>query len=427
MSSININVLGLGKLGYPMACFLSQNKSFNIKAWDINENLIKKLKMRNFDYLPFEKNLKNYKNKKNITIENNITNSLQETKISFITVPTPSTKKNNFSNKFLIQAISKIAEHIVHNNIKNYIININSTVSPGSFDREIIPFLSKKFNLKLNEHYHLVYNPHFVALGDVISTLENPDFILIGVSSEYAEKFIKNLYNKLYKKKILFKSMTLNEAELTKLLVNCYVTTKISFTNFVDKISSKDNKVSAEVVLDAVGSDKRIGNNYFKRGGPFSGPCFPRDNLALEYYCNSKKISSLIPQTTEKINKLTINLLKKQILKFKKMNLKTIGFFGVGYKPNTASNEDSIALKLIDESKKQKMKVFFYDKYTNDTIEGCTKMNSLYKIINRSEVIFISYKDKDFKVVEKYSNKKKNKIIWDIYNYIKPGNYLIQN
>ncbi len=420
-----INVLGLGKLGYPMACFLSKNKNFNIKAWDINEDLIRKLNDKKFNYLPYEKNLKKYKNKRNIKIEINIADSLKNTVISFITVPTPSTSRNNFSNKYLIQAISNIAKYIKSNNIKNYIININSTVSPGSFDNEIIPFLSKKFNLKLNDDYHLVYNPHFVALGDVVSALENPDFILIGFSSTYAEKFIKNIYKKLYKRKNLFKSMTLKEAELTKLLVNCYVTTKISFTNFVNDIALKNRKISADVVLDAVGTDKRIGNNYFKSGGPFSGPCFPRDNLALKYFCKTKKISSLIPAATDKINIQTINKLKRKIVSFKKQNKTSIGFLGIGYKPNTACSEDSVALKLIDEAKKNKMKIFYYDKYTEDKLSGCNKLSSISGVFNKSSIIFVSYKDKEFKLLERLSNKKK--IVWDIYNFIKSGKYLLNN
>lgn len=424
MKILNINVLGLGKLGYPMACFLSQNNSFIIKAWDINKKLCKNINNSNFNYLPFEKNLKKYKNKKNIVVKNNIIDSLQETKISFITVPTPSTAKKNFSNKYLIQAISQIARYIKHNNVKDYIININSTVSPGSFEKEIIPFLSKNYKLKLNVDYHLVYNPHFVALGDVVSTLEKPDFILLGASSYFAEKFTKNLYYKLYKKKVIIKSMSLEEAELTKLLVNCYVTTKISFTNFVNEIASKNEKVSPDKVLNAVGTDKRIGNNYFKRGGPFSGPCFPRDNLALKYFCNTKKIPSLIPEITDRINRQTINKLKKQILKFKQKKVKTIGFLGIGYKPNTACNEDSLALKLIDEALKHKMKVFYYDKYTEDKISRCYKLRTINAVINKSSVVFISYKDKEFKLAEKLANK--NRIIWDIYNFIKPGNYSIQ-
>ena len=140
MKTLNINVIGLGKLGYPMACFLSQNYSFNIKAWDINEKLCKDINNSNFNYLPFEKNLKKYKNKKNIVIKNNIIDSLQETKISFITVPTPSTSRKNFSNKYLIQAISQIARYIKNNSVKDYIININSTVSQEVLKKKLFLF-----------------------------------------------------------------------------------------------------------------------------------------------------------------------------------------------------------------------------------------------------------------------------------------------
>ena len=61
------------------------------------------------------------------------------------------------------------------------------------------------------------------------------------------------------------------EAELTKLLVNTYLTTKISYSNFVKEICKGFDDVS-DLRLEFVGLDKRIGTKFMLPGGPYSGP-----------------------------------------------------------------------------------------------------------------------------------------------------------
>jgi UDPglucose 6-dehydrogenase len=160
------------------------------------------------------------------------------TDITFITVPTPSLKNGKFSNKYILSVLDRIAEFIKKKPYnKPHIININSTISPGSFKNELIPFMKKK-SLVYDFHYTFLYNPYLVALGNVFTNLEKPDVILIGHSSYYSFNKIKNFYKKIYiASKLRF--MSLEEAELAKLLVNCYITQKISFTNFVKDICDK--------------------------------------------------------------------------------------------------------------------------------------------------------------------------------------------
>ena len=112
--------------------------------------------------------------------------------------------------------------------------------------------------------------------------------------------------------------MTLQEAELVKLLVNCYITSKISFTNFVKNISDKIGIKSANIILNAVGSDKRIGTRYFYQGAPYSGPCFPRDNKAFENYCKTLKLDPIFSSATNKINLNTYCNMFKILNFFKK-------------------------------------------------------------------------------------------------------------
>ncbi len=413
---MKISVIGLGKLGFPMASFLSSK--FEINGYDKNlqtRNLIKKKPNL---HLPYEANIKKY-TKKKIKIFENIAETLKGSDICFITVPTPSLKNGKFSNNFLINVLKEISKFIINNKKKKpYIININSTVSPGSFDKELIPFM-KKNGLIINKDYDFIYNPYFVALGDVIKNLEKPDFILLGFSSIYSLKKMQYIYNKLYKNPN-FKPMNLGEGELVKLLVNCYVASKISFTNFVKNITENSNSLSLTTVLDAVGTDKRIGNKFLRPGGPFLGPCLPRDIVALTKFCDEIKINKIYPNSAKKLNKISIDSLLKLTNFLKKKKIKSIGFTGIAYKPNTDFYQESIALKLMERSNKIGLKTYFFDKYIRNIKTKFSQVNSLKSLVKKCDVIFISYED--IFVFKKQKIFNQGVYVWDIFNFLSSKN-----
>ena len=410
---MKLNIIGLGKLGFPMALFL--RSKFELNAFDTNREVRDIIKNNAKLYLPNETNIKKYLKKK-INVSNSIEESLIGTSISFIIVPTPSKKNGKFSNEYLLDVLDKICIFLKkYKQKKPYIININSTVSPGSFKNELIPFM-KKNGLQINKDYDFIYNPYFVALGDVIKNLEFPDFILLGHASFSSLGVIQNLYKKIYKNP-RFKSMSLEESELVKLLVNCYVASKISFTNFVKDISEKINKTSVNKILDAIGSDNRIGNKFLRPGGPFLGPCLPRDITALTKFCNEIKINTYYPNATKRINKNTSTKLLRLIKILKNKKIKSIGFTGLGYKPNTDFFEESIAYKLMIKAKKIGIKVYFFDRYIKNSNMNFTRVYNLKDLNKNSEIIFISYEDKYISKNENIFNNKV--IIWDIFNFIK--------
>ena len=93
-------------------------------------------------------------------------------------MPTPSNKNGDFSNKYILQYIKKLAPILKSKN-KYHLVNITSTVMPGSCDNIFKKYLLTK-NLKEDLNFGITYNPHFIALGNVINNLENPDFVLMG-------------------------------------------------------------------------------------------------------------------------------------------------------------------------------------------------------------------------------------------------------
>ena len=129
--------------------------------------------------------------------------------------------------------------------------------------------------------------------------------------------------------------------KLVKLLVNCYVASKISFTNFVKNITENSNSLSLTTVLDAVGTDKRIGNKFLRPGGPFLGPCLPRDIVALTKFCDEIKINKIYPNSAKKLNKISIDSLLKLTNFLKNKKIKSIGFTGI------VTNQTLIFIKKV--------------------------------------------------------------------------------
>ncbi len=415
---MKICVIGLGKLGYPMAEFLSSS-GHSINCYDNNEKTVLKL-MDGENYLQFEKGLENFRSNGNKLIFNlNVNDALKDSEICFITVPTPSNSSGSFSNKFIFEVLEDVAVHLKtrENSKEPYIININSTIMPGSTKDELIPYLEKK-GFKNNVDFSFLYNPYFVALGDVIKGLENPDLILVGSENKYATKKIMGIYNKIYKKNLI-SELTFLEAELTKLLVNCYLTLKISFSNMVKIITQDNNReVNINKILNTIGSDSRIGKKFIQAGGPFSGPCLPRDTKALNFFSNKNSYVNSITNASIKTNKDTIKLIKSELSEFKSLNFDSIIFAGVGYKSNTPSLEETFVLDLISYSNSIGFKVFYYDDYIKENIKNAIRIKK--KEINKySNLLFLPYIDEKFNIITNFKG-----YIYDIWFQLNEKNVI---
>lgn len=421
---MKINLIGLGKLGYPMSLFLSSS-GYKIQCFDINSSIYEKIKGDN--YLNHEENISDFTEyNNNLFYYDSIQSSFAETDISFITVPTPSKIDGSFSLDIVKLILDDLAVYLKNNNInKNpYLINICSTVSPYSCDRELIPYLENKYNLKEGVDFVLIYSPYFVALGSVIKTLLNPDFVLIGTRNKDKINNLLNIYNSIYSKDVKFKVLSLKEAEITKIFVNTFLTLKISFSNYVQLLSYEDKELSTSRILDAIGEDKRIGKAFLKPGLPYGGPCLPRDNNAVINFANKIDVECSLNKSIEFVNNYFISTLYEQIKYLLENNIKNISFIGLGYRANTDCMEGSVALKLLDFCLENNFKVLLYDFYIKESYKNLKKYSNLEEFLLHSDIIFMPYKDKKFNQLLNFNRKRI--IILDCFNQFNNNNDYIK-
>ncbi len=158
------------------------------------------------------------------------------TDATFIMVPTPSESDGGFSMKYVLSAAEQIGAALR---------NKTGLASGGAFEhrdagihrrRRSCRRSKRHSGKKCGRDFGLCYNPEFIALGSVIRDMLNPDMILIGESDARSGELLEELYNGVCESNPRIQRMNYVNAELTKLSVNTFVTTKISYANMLAQV-----------------------------------------------------------------------------------------------------------------------------------------------------------------------------------------------
>lgn len=328
----NISIIGVGKLGLCLALNL-ERKGFNVLGVDVLEDYVKNL--NNKVYQTSEPYVTEFlKESKNIKFSSMIEDSIKND-IIFIVVKTPSTKDWKYDHSQIDDVVNSLMKLGKQERRKELIIN--STTFPGYCET-----LQEKL---IDYNYYVSYNPEFIAQGSIIKDQLNCDSVLIGEADNHSGNVIENIYNSMCDSKPTINRMSRTEAELTKLSVNCYLTTKISYANMIGDIA-KNYNCNPYVILNAVGSDSRIGNKYLKPGFGFGGPCFPRDNRALAKCAEEVGIDAVISKATDEMNDKHLTYQIENFLKLNPDKTKKIDIDYVTYKKESTLIEESQQLKF---------------------------------------------------------------------------------
>src|SRR5881394_663454 len=338
-----VNVVGLGKLGAPLAAVLA-SRGFSVIGLDVNKTLVDALNAGKMPIVEPQLNELIAANKQRLTATMDVGEAVHKSDASFVIVPTPSDSTGFFSNRFVLQAMESIGKALRRKNGYHMVV-ITSTVMPGSTGGEIKAALEAASGRKVGPDLGLCYNPEFIALGSVVRDMLFPDSILIGESDTKAGDMLQTIYLQMCEKKPPVQRMNFVNAELTKISVNTYVTTKISYANMLADICDRLPGADVDVVTKALGADTRIGQKYLKGAMGYGGPCFPRDNIAFAALARKIGARADVAEATDRINNYQVDRLTSLVSKFAKAGTR-IALLGLSYKPQTPVVEESHSVKL---------------------------------------------------------------------------------
>ena len=338
-----VNVVGLGKLGAPLAAVLA-SRGFDVIGLDVNKVLVDAMNAGKMPIIEPQLNELIAANRPRLKASMDANEAIQNSDASFVIVPTPSGSDGFFSNRFVIQAMETLGKAL--RTKKGYhVVVITSTVMPGSTGTVIKEALEAASGRKVGPDLGLCYNPEFIALGSVVRDMLYPDSILVGEGDKKAGDVLAGIYLQMCEKKPPVQRMNWISAELTKISVNTYVTTKISYANMLADICDRLPGADVDVVTKALGADTRIGAKYLKGAMGYGGPCFPRDNVAFAALARKIGARADVAEATDRINNHQVDRLSDLVAKFAKAGTK-IALIGLSYKPHTPVVEESHSVKL---------------------------------------------------------------------------------
>jgi UDPglucose 6-dehydrogenase len=353
---MNISIIGIGYVGLVTgACFAKLGN--NIICVDVDK---KKIDLINRGISPiYEKGLEELlaKYKGKIKATDDYKYAIQNSKITFICVGTPSKKNGNINLSFIKDATKNIGKQLKEKD-EWHLVVVKSTVLPGTTKNIILPLLEKHSRKKAGKDFGLAMNPEFLREGGAIKDFLEPDRIVIGFYDEKSRKMLRKLY-KDFPCPIV--ETSLSAAEMIKYASNAFLATKISFINEIGNICKKID-IDAYEVADGIGLDKRIGRAFLDSGIGWGGSCFPKDVRALITWVKKMGEKPRILESIFKVNELQplklIEILKKYI---PNLEGKTIGILGLAFKPNTDDVRESRSIPIIKRLLEEKASVKAYD------------------------------------------------------------------
>lgn len=397
---MNVAVIGLGKLGSSLAAVFAA-KGHHVIGTDVSEYAVAKL---NAGQEPvFEQGLAELiaANSDRLEATLDTAEAIAACDISFVIVPTPSSEDGSFSLDYVRAAFQQIAAGI-HQKSSYHVVVLVSTVLPGSLRFGVLPALEEAVGRPVGDGYGVCYCPAFIALGNIISNFLNPDLILLGESDARAGAFVETFYASVVGDDVPCQRMSLENAELTKIALNSFVTMKITFANIIAQICERMPGGDVDIVTNALGLDERIGPKYLKGGIGFGGPCFPRDNAALSFIARELGGSAELAETTHRANQAYSMEIVARALELGEANLKTkIAVLGLAYKPGTNFVEESPGISLANAWADAGMVVIGYDPLAGETAkaelhEDVLIAEDIDSCIQDADLVFITTPDAVF-------------------------------
>lgn len=353
--------------------------------------------------------------------------AIKPSEVVFICVGTPPLENGEAD----LSAVEMVSREIarVSDSYKLVVEKSTVPVQTGEWIEKTIRIYGPK-NIEID----IASNPEFLREGSAVEDFLHPDRIVIGIQNQRAEKILRELYAPIIhrsfscpvhknclsaKEMVPFIVTDINSAELIKHASNSFLAAKISFINAVADICEKTGANIRDVSY-GIGLDKRIGKSFLEAGIGFGGFCFPKDLQAFIRIAEKCGYDFKLLKEVEKINVERITLVVEKIEEtLWILKGKTIGIFGLAFKPNTDDIRFAPALEIIKRLLKEGALIKAYDpkamERTKMELPEIIYCSDPYETVKNADAMVICTEWDEFKNLnfEKIKNLMKRPFILD--------------
>lgn len=286
----------------------------------------------------------------------------------FICVGTPSDEEGHADLRYVLGAADDIGD--VLNKLgptgRPKVVVVKSTVPVGTTFK-VRDRIRERTGGKIP--FEIADNPEFLKEGAAIEDFNKPDRVVVGVEKESVGEQMRDLYDPFVRNGHPIHVMDVPSAEMVKYASNAMLACKISFIN---EIANLCEAYGANVsrVREGMCADRRIGNQFLYPGLGYGGSCFPKDTLAVIAMGQAVGRPSTLNAAVHEVNqRQRVHFFAKIEGHFGGRNGlkgKTIGVWGIAFKPRTDDIREAPALTLIRQAVAAGARVRAHDPVAND-------------------------------------------------------------
>ncbi len=335
---------------------------------------------------------------KRIRFTNNLKDAIKDADAIFIAVGTPTRRSDGHADlTYVYQAAKEIGEALDH-----YAVIVTKSTVPVGTAIEVERIIREA---NPNAEFDVASNPEFLREGAAITDFMRPDRVVIGASSERAQKVMRELYRPLYLHETPIVFTERQTAEIIKYAANAFLATKITFINEIADLCEKAN-ANVQDVAKAIGLDGRIGSKFLHAGPGYGGSCFPKDTIALVQTGELMGAPQRIVDTVVQVNDARRKDMAHRVIAAcgGSVKGKRIGILGVSFKPNTDDMRDSPSLSVVPILQEAGATVAAYDPAAMDHAK--TMLNNVdwkdgpYEVAEKADALVILTEWNEFRALD---------------------------
>lgn len=417
---MKIAVIGTGYVGLVSGtCFADSGN--DVICVDIDDGKVEKMRAGEVPiYEPglnrvFDRSIRENR----LTFTNNLEDAFKDAEVVFLCLPTPPGADGQADLSFVLGVADELGDLFEKYGEYKVVVN-KSTVPVGTADK-----VREKISSKTNVEFDVVSNPEFLREGAAVEDFMKPERVVIGTRSERAADIMNTLYEPFVRSGNPIIIMDERSSELTKYAANSMLATKITFMN---EIANVCEKVGANVdnVRRGIGTDSRIGKRFLFAGIGYGGSCFPKDVQAIHHTSADYGYEFKILDSVMKVNESQkTSIIPKMNDHFNgDLSGKTVGIWGLSFKPETDDVREAPALYIADALAEKGVKMKVYDPEAMDTFKVAASEKALEyiefmedrdSVLEDIEALIICTEWNEFRrpSLENFAKHMKNPVIFD--------------